>query len=71
MESYSMCDCEFKKAFTIDKYFAIENCSCEKHLLGKLVLACEDEILNRPKTSFDDKKTTSEKSIALLTRFHW
>ena len=71
MESYSMCDCEFNKAFTIDKYFAIENCSCEKHLLGKLVLACEDEILNRPKTLFDDKKATSEKSIALLTRFHW
>ena len=33
-----------------------KNCSCEKRLIGKLVLACEGEISNTTETSLDDKK---------------
>ena len=32
-----------------------------KCLFGKLVLACEDEILNKAETSLVDKKVTCEK----------
>ena len=32
------------------------NCSCEKHLIGKLVLACGMEISNKTDTLLDDKK---------------
>ena len=31
----------------IDEYLNIKNCSCEKTLFGKLVLACKDETLNK------------------------
>ena len=50
------CDCECNKACKIDEYLDIKNCSCKKHLIGKLVLACDDEILNKTETSFDNKK---------------
>ena len=39
------CICESNKTFENDEYLDIENCSYEKRLLGKLVLACGDEIL--------------------------
>ena len=32
-----------------------KNFSCEKRIFGKLVLACECEILNTTETSFVDK----------------
>ena len=32
------------------------NCSCEKLLIGKFVIECEDEVLNTTETSNDDKK---------------
>ena len=50
------CDCEWNKACKIDEYLDIKNCSCEKRLIGKLVLACEGEISNTTETSLDDKK---------------
>ena len=56
------CDCGCNKACKIDKYLDTENCSHEKHLFGKLVLACEDEMLNKTETSLDDKKVTCEKN---------
>ena len=40
------CDCGCNKACKIDKYLDIKTCSCEKHLIGKLVLECKNEILN-------------------------
>ena len=40
----STCDCECNKACKIDEYLDIKNCSCEKCLIGKLLLECEDEI---------------------------
>ena len=41
----------------IDEYLDIldVNCSCEKCVIGKFVLACKNEILNN-KTFLDDKK---------------
>ena len=54
-------DFEFNKACKLDEYLDIKNCSCKKCLIGKLVLACEDEILVTTETSYDDKKATCEK----------
>ena len=48
------CDCEYDKACKSDEYLDIKNCSCEKRLIGKLLLACEDEILNTTEASLDD-----------------
>ena len=60
------CDCNCNKACKIHEYLDTKDCSCKKHLFGKLVLACEDEILNTPETSLNDKKATCEKSNCLL-----
>ena len=66
----STCDWECNKACKTDEYLDIKNCSREKGLFNKLVLACEDEILNTTETLFDDKKATCEKITPLFTRFH-
>ena len=66
MWNASTCDCECNKACKIDEYLDIKNCSCEKHLIGKLVLECEDEILNTTETLLNDKKVAHEKSNCLL-----
>ena len=39
-------DCKCNEACKINKYLYIKNYSYRKRLFGKLVLACEDEILN-------------------------
>ena len=39
---------------------------CIKRLFGKLVLECEDEILNTTESSLDDKKVTCGKSNFLI-----
>ena len=64
-------DCEYNKACKINEYLDIRNCSYEKRLFGKLVLAWEDEILNATETSSSDEKVTCIKIIVLLTLFHW
>ena len=51
MWNHSSCDYECNKACKIDEYFDIKKCSCEKRLIGRLVLECQDEILNTTKTS--------------------
>ena len=56
MRNPSTCDCDCNKASINDEYLDIENYSCKKRLLGKLVLVSEDEILNTIETSLDDKK---------------
>ena len=48
----------------------MKNCSWEK-CTGKLVLACEDKILNTTETSLFDKKVKCEKIIVLVTILHW
>ena len=57
----STCDCECNKACKIDEYLGIKNCSCEKNLIGKLLLECEDEILNSTRTLHNDKKVAYAK----------
>ena len=41
----STCGFECNKACKIDEYLDIKKSSCEKHLIGKIVLECEVEIL--------------------------
>ena len=44
MWNYRTCDCEYNK---LRKTENLDNkSSCKKRLIGKLVLPCEDEILN-------------------------
>ena len=62
----SACGCESNKACKIDKYLDIKNCSCEKSLIDRLVLACEDEILNVTEDSLDDKKITCKKNTCFI-----
>ena len=49
----STCDCECNKAFKIDEYLYIKNCSCRKRLIGKIVFTCETEILNATEVSLN------------------
>ena len=49
-------DCECDKACKIDEYLDIKTCSRKKRLIDKLVLECEDKMLNAIETSLDDKK---------------
>ena len=51
----STCDCKGNKACKIDGYLDIKSCSCQKCLIGKLPLECEDEMLNTTETSFGHK----------------
>ena len=52
----STCDCECNKASKIYEYLDIKTCSCKNRLIGKLVLACEDEILSTTETHLIIKK---------------
>ena len=64
------CDCECNKECKIDEDLDIKNCFCKKYLFGKLVLVCQDEILNTTETSLDDKKVACTKINVLFTLFH-
>ena len=46
--------------------YILKNISCEKHLIGKLVLKCEDEILNTTETLIIDEEVARAKSICLI-----
>ena len=61
MWNSSTCDCECNNACKVDEYLDIKNCSCEKRLFGKLVIACKNEISNTTETPFDNKKVACEK----------
>ena len=61
-----MCDFECNKACKIDKYLDIKKCLGEKSLFSKLVLACENEILNTTENSLDDNKVPREKTNCLI-----
>ena len=60
------CDYECKKAHKVNEYVVFKNCSCEKCLFDKLVLAYEDEILNATEASIDEKKLTCKKNNCLI-----
>ena len=59
-------NCECNKACKIEEDLDTNNCSCEKCLVSKLALECEDEILNRTETLLNDKKVTYAKSNCLI-----
>ena len=60
-----MFDCECNKACKIDEYLNIKKKNCvKKHLFGKSVLACENEILNTTENSLDYENVTCEKTVA-------
>ena len=40
MWNLNKCDCN--KSSEIDEFLEIKTCSCEKYLIGKLILKCED-----------------------------
>ena len=63
----STCDCEYNKAWKIDQYLNIKSCSCEKCLIDKLILECEDEIINATENSFGDKKVTWKNYCLIYT----
>ena len=65
------CACKCNKACKIDKYLDTKNCSCETHLSGKLVIPCEDEILNTTQTSLDDEKVTCKENNSLTHKISW
>ena len=46
----STCDCEYDKTCRIGEYLYIKNFACKELVIGKLVLTCEDEILNTTET---------------------
>ena len=50
----------------IDEYLDVKNCFWEKRSFGKLVLECEDEILNLTETSLEDKNLSCEKNNCLI-----
>ena len=56
----STCDCECDKACGFNEYLDLKSCSC------KLVIECEDEILNTTETSLNDKKSLCKKSNYLI-----
>ena len=56
----STCDCECDKACGFNEYLDLKSCS------SKLVLECEDEILNTTETLLNDKKSLCKKSNYLI-----
>ena len=66
MWNSSTCDCERNNSCKIYEYLDTKNCSCEKCLVSKLVLECEDEILNTTQTLFNDKKVVFAKSNSFI-----
>ena len=66
MWNRNTCECKCNKACKIDEYIDTKNCSCEKRLIGKLVLESENETLNTTESSLDNKKGTREESNSLI-----
>ena len=63
---------EFDQSCDVGEYLDYANCKCRKRLIDKLVLECEDEILNKTDAiSITDKKVTCKNNcliyIILLT----
>ena len=66
MQNPSACDCECNKTCNLDEYIDIKNGSCKNRLFEKLVLECEDQILNTSGTILNDKKVACAKSSCLI-----
>ena len=59
-------NCVCNKSCEIDESLDVKNCSCEKCLFGKLVLACEDEILATTEISLRNRRVICEKNNCLI-----
>ena len=59
----STCDCECDKTCKIGEYLDVNNnCTCKESIFDKLVLTCEDEVVNTSETAlmnFFAKKNTT------------
>ena len=62
----STCDSECNRACKIDKFLDSKYCSCGKQLTRRLVLECEDEILNTTETLTNDKQETWDKNNCVI-----
>ena len=62
----SVFDCEYNKTWTLIIKNDIKNSSCKKCIIGKLLLECQDEILNKTETLLDDKNAAYTKSNCLI-----
>ena len=67
MKNTSTHDSECNKTCTIYEYLDIKNCSGKRRLVGKLVLACADEILNTTKTFLHNKIAVCETKCLIHT----
>ena len=56
MVNHTTCDFECNKACKIDKYSNFNSYPSKKHVIGKLLLEFEDEILNTSESCSDDQK---------------
>ena len=63
MSNRSTYVCECNKLCNICEHLGVKNCSCQKLLIGKLVLEYKNEILNTFETSLDDKKSNIQRKI--------
>ena len=59
----SLYDFESNRTCRLDQYLGTKKCSCEKCLIGKLVFAFEDVVLNITEKSLDDKKVIYKISL--------
>ena len=58
--------CECNKACKTNDYLDIKNCSSEKRLTGRLLLECEDEVLNTTAALLANKKVACAKGNCLI-----
>ena len=70
ISNHSTSNCECNRVCKIDENLDTKNCSRKERLVGMLVLACENKILNATEPSLIDKKVTPAKIIALLILFY-
>ena len=59
-------ECEYNKTYKNNESLDIKNCCCEKFLIGKSVLECEDEKLYTTENLLNDKKVAYAKSKYLI-----
>ena len=67
----SACECECDKSYNFDEYLDYASCKCGKKLIDKLVLQCEDEILNTTDTISTADTKQHVKIVVLFTLFYW
>ena len=62
----SICECVFDKSCNAREYLDFENCKYRKELIDKLVLECEDEILNAIPLNITNTISITEKNKCLI-----